>query len=1158
MGRGHRHIGLWVALGLVALVVLLIVGVQLAVNTRVAKDKLNAALASSIDGEIGYSRIDISLFRSFPLCRVTIDTLSLTYDHDRFAEWDSAGTPDPLLASGRGVERDTLASLDRITAAVNLWELVRGRMRLKEARIDGLAAFLHKYDSTASNLGIFKPGEKKDEKKDTTKSSAFALSVGEVCISDLRGVYTDQEGGIFASAASDNIGASGFIRISEDGGFRVRRVKFAVDSLTAEGRIPGNSASVALDRLSVSEASRDMYDIALDMDASARTAAYGELSVPVSMSGRAGFGIFKDHTGIEVPGLDGRIAHIPLHVEGKAGLYQDSTYVSGRAGISACPLDTLLSEYAVKFAEAAKDVRTDARADIALSAEGAFTKRTMPSVKASLKVPQSRVQYLPLEIDGTLDLDVEGSMSARKIVDVTLHELSARLPDMAVVADGSVHDLLGWDPSFKISADADADLETASKFIPAGLGMTASGDMCLQLQADGRLSYVRNLEFDKGEFNASLKGDRIVLRMPGDTLTAGLVRPDLVAGMSGGGINVSILSDSAFFSKGKNLEGRIRRMDNKAVLTKVESRGQMTPFLDVDHVDKGVSLRAGNNWFRLRDADICLNATRRVRPVMDSSAIARMRRMRDSLRRMPSEVPSDKMFRKNDVDIALDSTIASYLRQWNPKARVKLGFGSVSMPVLPLRTGLGRFEGSFDGDMLTVDTMSARVGTSHLSLKGNVSGLSRSLQRKGRLNADISMYSRRLNVNELFAAFNVGKGNEGVVFSENDESFIVDSLQVDTLDAIGTPLIVLPSNVSANVGLLVDEVNYSDFNVRPLSASITLKDRTLQLSDGRVDTDLGNIAVDAFYSARSRDDISAGVDLGVFDVSADSLIHLLPTVDSLMPVLKSFKGRLNCEASAMTQIDTNMNVIIPSIEGVLHISGNDLNVDDAGGLVKITRLLRFRNPNIGHIDDLDVNAVIHDSKVDVFPFILGVDRYRLALHGMQGMDKTMYYHASVIKSPFLLKLGINVFGTFDKWKFNIGLPKYKDANIPVFSRQIDTMRVNISNTIANVYERSMDELHNFHVADELEARQRELGYSAVDTLMTAEQNAASEQLAFEYEAMLEEEELQAEVDAVLEDSFREIEAVMKDYETKIYDKKIFRKMDRLSRKQARKAAKEIA
>lgn len=1153
MGRGHRHIGLWVALGLVALVVLLIIGVQSAVNTRFAKDKLNSVLATSIDGEIDYSRIDISLFRSFPLFRVTIDTLSLTYGHDRFSKWDSTGTADPLLAAGRGADKDTLASLDHVTAAVNLWELARGHMRLKDARVDGLAAFLHKYDTTASNLDIFKSGGKE---KDTTKTSTLALAVREVCLSGIRGVYTDQSSGTFASADAGRISASGFVRIDEDGNFRIRRVKFAVDNLLAVGRIPENDASVVLDRLAVEEVSRDMFDLALELDASAGTGRYGDISVPVSLHGRAGLSIQDDHMSLDVPELDGRIAHIPLHVEGKAGLYKDSTYVSGKAGISGCPLDTLLTEYAVKFADVAKDVRTDARADISISAEGAFTKRTMPAIKASLKVPESRVQYFPLDVDGTLALDVDGSMSARKVIDATIHELTARLPDIALVADGSVHDLLGWDPSFKVFADADADLEAASKFIPASLGMSADGDMCLQLRADGRLSYVRNLEFDKGEFSASLKGDRIALRMPGDTLDASLVRPDLVAEMDGRGINISILSDSAYFSKGKNLEGRIRRMDNKALLTKVESRGQMTPYLDVDHVDKGITFRTGNNWFRLRDADICLSATRQVRPVMDSAAIARMRGMRDSLRRRPSETNTDKVFRKNDIDISVDSTIAAYLRKWSPKAKVKLGRGSVSMPVLPLRTGLGGFEGSFDGDKLLVDTMSARVGTSHLALKGNVSGLRMALQRKGRLNADVDLYSRRLNVNELFAAFNVGKENKGVEYSENDESFIVDSLQIDTLDRIETPLIVLPSNVEAKVGVLVDEVDYSDFTVKPLSASLTLKDRTLQLSDGRVDTDLGDIAVDAFYSARSREDISAGVDLEVFDVSADSLIHLLPTVDSLMPVLKSFKGRLNCEASAMTQIDTNMNIVIPSLEGVLHISGSDLNVEDAGGLKKITRLLRFRNPNIGHIDDLDVNAVIHDNKVDVFPFMLGMDRYRLALHGMQGLDKTMYYHVSVLKSPFLVKLGINVFGTFDKWKFTIGLPKYKDANIPVFTKQIDTMRVNISNTISNVFDRSVDDLHHFHVAAELESRQREIGYAVGDTLMTGEQSAASEQLAFEYEAMLEEEELQAEVDAVLEDSFREIEEVMKDYETQVYDRKIFRKMERLARKQAKKSAKK--
>ena len=1154
MGKKHRHIGLWIAVGLVALVVLLMVGVQVGVNSRFAKEKLNSVLSSGIDGEIDWSRIDFSVVKCFPLFRVTIDTLSLTYDHDKFAAWDDAGAANFLLSAGRGAEKDTLACLDRITAAVDLWELISGKLRLKDAHINNLGAFMHKYDSTTTNLAIFHfPSKEKDTTKVTTTP---VISIGDVYIAGTRAVYTDQESGIFARALMDRIGVSGKFRFDDGGEFKLRRVALAIDTLVTDARVPSDSAHVDLNRLFVKEVSKDMYDLGLDLDAFARTGKYGDLLVPVALDGRAGISFSEGHTDIEVPELKGTVAHIPLHVAGNAGMYADSTVVKADAEFSRCPLDTLLAEYLVKFVDVAREVETNAVMDLSVSADGVLSDKTVPEVKASLKIPKSRVAYHPLGIDGNIVLDVEGRMSPKKVIDAVVNELTASMPGASIQADGSVKNLLGWDPAFKVFADADADLATVSRFLPAKLGMKLDGDMCLQVHADGRKSYITNMEFDKGKLKASLKGDRIALRMPGDTLDARLFRPDLNAEMNPDGINISILSDSAYFAKGANLEGKVRRMDNKAVLTKVESRGQLTPFIDVDHVDRGISLRAGNNWFRLRNADICLNATKTVRPVMDSAMVARMRAERDSMRRRQSMAPTDGMFHKNDVDISLNSTISNYLRQWSPKAKVSLGMGFVSMPVLPLRTALGRFEGDFDGDKLTVDTLSARVGTSHVSLKGAVSGLRRSLQRKGRINADVDLYSRRINVNEIFAAFNAGKKNEGAVYAENDESFIVDSLAVDSLTVIEAPLIVLPSNVNAKLGVLVDEVDYSDIVVKPLSAMLNLRDRTVQLTEGKVNTNMGNIGVDAFYSARSRDDISAGVDLGVYDVSADSLIHLLPTVDSLMPVLKSFKGKLNCEASALTQIDTNMNVVIPSLEGVIHISGSDLNVDDAGGLVKITKLLRFKNPNIGHIDDLDVNAVIHDSKVDVFPFMLGMDRYRLALHGMQGLDKSMYYHASIIKSPFLIRFGINVFGTFDKWSFNIGLPKYKDGNLPVFTKQIDTMRFDISNTIVNVFERSAEELRNFNSAAQLVQRQRELGYESGGSLMTRDESISSEQLAFEYEAMLAEEELQAEVDAVLEDSFREIESVMKDYETQIYDKKILRKMERLAKKQARKAARK--
>lgn len=1153
----RKHVGLWIVLGLVALLVLLPVGAQVAVNTRYVKDRINKVLNGSVDGRLYYDRLDISFIKSFPTLRVTLDTVSLTYDHDKFAQWDGAGAPDVLLSAGRGETMDTLARFDRFTAAVNLWELVTGRLRLKDAHISNPGAFVHFYDSTASNLGILH-FESDGKEKDTTKVfTTPPVSIGEVYVENMRAVYTDQSSNIFGEALMDRISVSGFIRFAEDGSLKARKIALDIDSLDADARIPSNSATVSLDRLRISEPARNVFDILVNLYAEASTKDYGALRLPVDLDCRVGLDKPAGSiAGIDVPHLDGRIACIPLHADGNAVIYSDSTALDARLTITDCPLDTLIEEYAVKFTDFAKQVRTDARFTLDADASGILADGKLPAVKASLQIPASRVAYAPLGVDGSLELDVDGSMSPEKVIDATVNALKAKLPGIDLKVDGKGKDILGRDPSFDAEADFSGSLASVSTFLPASLGLKADGNVDMHAEAEGRMSYFKNLNFDKGKFLATLTGDRITVRMPKDTLDIRLTRPDIKATIDSHGLDATADSRSVSFKKGAGLSAMVMNMSNHAVMKNEESHGQMLPLADVDHNSRSLSLRLGNNWFRVRDVDLCAA----VRKNPDMSALrGRMRgqaRPEGTRNRMRTGTRSrDDGF---DLDISLDTAITRYLRDWTPSFDLHIGRGSAAMPVLPLRTSLAGIQASYDGNVLQVDSLSAQMGSSRLAARGKVSGLRRALMRKGRIDTDFYFHSRRVNVNELVAAFNHAAENNAAdtMYAEGDESFIVDSLENATLEKSGIPLIMMPSNVTASVKVLVDEVDYSDYVIRPLETNITLKDRTLQLMDTKVSTDLGNIGLNAFYSTPDKRNISAGVDLGVYEVSADSLIRLIPSVDALMPALKSFKGKLNCEASALTQLDTSMNVVIPSLEGVVRINGKDLNVDDAGGLKKITRLLRFKNPDIGRIDDLDVNAVIHDSKVDVFPFQLGVDRYRLALHGMQGLDKTMYYHASVLKSPFLLRFGINVFGSFDKWSFNIGLPKYKSGNIPVFTKQIDTMQVNIANTIRDIYENGINDVVSHNVGRSLRDRQREVGYEGASAEMTLDEAVSAEQLAFELDAMIEEEALIAEVDAVLEESFRDIEAVMKDYESQVYDDRIFRKMDRLAKKQARKEAKK--
>ena len=407
--------------------------------------------------------------------------------------------------------------------------------------------------------------------------------------------------------------------------------------------------------------------------------------------------------------------------------------------------------------------------------------------------------------------------------------------------------------------------------------------------------------------------------------------------------------------------------------------------------------------------------------------------------------------------------------------------------------------------------------------------------------------------------------NEVSVQDENDESFVTDTLSDASVTVEHLPLIVVPGNLDMNVSLTINHIDYANVDIGPLTTGLKLKDRTAQLTKTSISAPFAKAGLDAFYSTKTKKDISAGVNLSLENVTARGVSAVIPQIDELMPELKHFDGRLSCSLSATSQLDTNMNVLIPTLEGVLRIKGDDLAVRQSASMGKLCDMLLFRRRESIPIDSLRADAVIHDSKLEIFPFELGTGRLKLALRGTQNFDKSMYYHLSVLRSPLLVRFGVNIYGSLDDVHFSLGRAKYREGHLPAFTRQLDTVQINLARSISNIFRSSVDEVmrYNAGAVGRID-RTSSLHKSELDR-EDSQDDQAREEYAQMYDALTYERELEdqteqilKEVDLTLEETFPDMESLMKSYEDQIYDKKMIRRMERQKKKDQRKRTKEKA
>ena len=544
-----------------------------------------------------------------------------------------------------------------------------------------------------------------------------------------------------------------------------------------------------------------------------------------------------------------------------------------------------------------------------------------------------------------------------------------------------------------------------------------------------------------------------------------------------------------------------------------------TPVLTLTSRNKWIALKYSTERVALSDADMRITAT--------MNTFEKRRRMQafvDSLMNVYPDIPKDSVVRHHfarfrnmasargsfkeddfaaqDIDISLDKSLAKYFNEWDINGKLNVGKGFLRTPAFPLRNTLNGFGLRITNDCIQIDSLNMESGKSMLSATGKLSGLKKALTgRKGALKLDVDIVSEKLDGNELLAAYTKGASAtiESTPASDDleEEDFAYDE-PVDTTD-LSTSLIVVPKNLNADIRLIATNISYSDLQIDHACADLNVKDRCVQITNTQAVSNMGQIDMEGFYATSSKEDIKAGFNLTFKDITAEKVINLMPSVDTLMPLLKSFGGNLNCEVAATARLDTNMNLIMPSINGIMRIGGNDLYIKDNELFNKMAKMLVFKNKKEGHINKMTVEGVIKDSKVEVFPFILEMDRYMLGLSGVQNMDMSFRYHASLIKSPFVVKVGMDIYGSdFDNMKFKIGKPKYKSKDVPVFSAVIDDAKVNLVKSIRNVFDKGVDAvMRERYMQKVIEEHKKNIGYvQAVDMQM----EALSEKERQEFEA----------------------------------------------------------
>lgn len=422
---------------------------------------------------------------------------------------------------------------------------------------------------------------------------------------------------------------------------------------------------------------------------------------------------------------------------------------------------------------------------------------------------------------------------------------------------------------------------------------------------------------------------------------------------------------------------------------------------------------------------------------------------------------------KKNATLNADTTDSGnrLLRKW--EARGSLSFKQLKgfSRMFPIPMWMDETTMKFNTNDITLANAHLHLGKSDFLLNGEINQIRKAMLRGGKLKGNFNLSSDYIDCNQLMQAI-----NSGMQYAENESRM---TLNLETIEQFDTQalqgnltqteadttnqLFILPAFLDMALHTNAKRIDFKDLKLENVAGEIVLRDQSINLSKLNIQSNMGNGNLTMVYTAKNGQEATAGLDLDMEDVMVEKLIALFPSIDTLVPMLRSFEGVLGCQITATCKMDSTMSLIMPSIHSSCYLHGNNMVLLDGETFTEISKTLMFKNKERNLIDSISVDLAIKDNQIEVFPFLVEMDRYKVAVGGTHNLDMTFNYHLSVLKSPVPFKLGIDITGNLDDFKYKITKCKYKDLFKPAKQAELDSTRKNIRKDIRDAVRKQLEE-----------------------------------------------------------------------------------------------------
>lgn len=693
------------------------------------------------------------------------------------------------------------------------------------------------------------------------------------------------------------------------------------------------------------------------------------------------------------------------------------------------PVKPVLALIPAAYSSVMEGISLDGEVKMLAKIKGNISEHALPHFTLNLELGKGRfsqeeLPYKLHDLSGNMDIDLD--LNDDKLWFVKLNAFDTKTGNSQVNGSGLIDQLMG-DMQYDLNLNARLDLTEAAPMMPKDMPLNLTGFVQGSARTKFKLSQMMEGKFDRilldGKFKLSdftavydtitihAKEALVTVKLP-NTKSAQTSFADLMISSpqldlkQGGAIHAT-------------LEGLKLNVSSSDVMDVFDCDFDVQKLMaSMDTITVDIDQPKGNFRYQPEKPGSKRPA---IRLVYQSEKIAAaMGKQKIDARKVSVK-----------ADITRDSKQENVLLQWIPKGFITLEGGRINMPMLTSEIQIPSIQFDFTPDEYVIKESRVLIGRSDFSLDGKLSDVGQYLENKGLLKGVFNFNSAVTDVNQLMNLTNgIGSAETGGAKSTEP----------------GTTFMV-PKGIDITLNTVIDKALFATDTARDVRGNLTIKDGTMVLESMLFTASAAKMQLNALYRTPRKNHLYAGIDFHLLDIEIAELLAMIPDVDSIIPMLRSFDGKGEFHIAVETYLDSAYNVKKSTLRGVSSVRGENLVLMDGETFSEIAKTLMFNRKTENKVDSLSAEFTIFRNEVDIYPFLIVMDKYKAVVAGKHNLDMNFDYHISVTDSPLPIRLGVDVKGNPDDMKIRPAKCKYANLYRPAQRNEIESKKLEIRKMI---------------------------------------------------------------------------------------------------------------